>query len=140
MEEVTLTPLPSDTRARELWLQHAIGVELMRRMRQYALDRIPAAASEDARQVAVRAVDDTLYGLMQLVDGFAPPLQNDAHKLFVDVVGRLVDVATGKVVAAQSLHDGDGACMGVHLWLDRAFEPAPATPIPPFTPRAPASR
>lgn len=136
-DDETLTAPPSDARARELWMQHAIGYELMRRMRQYALDKIAATASDEAKAEAARAVENALFGLMELVDGFYPPLGNETHVFTVDLVGRLVQRATGEVVALQSLRDGDGACMGLHLWLDRDFSPSPVTKAAAFAASAP---
>ena len=120
-----LTVLPQDPRGRELWMQHAIGYVLMRQMREYALSAVPADAEPEVKRVAMRVLDTALFGLMEIVDGYNLPLRNDAHLFRVDLVGTVHARDDNGVVASQSLADGDGACMGVHSWLDGDFGDLP---------------
>ncbi|WP_394827953.1 hypothetical protein [Pendulispora albinea] len=55
-------PPPTDTRQRELWLQHAAGVIRFADVRKYALERLDPTLDEGAVMVATKAIDDTLYG------------------------------------------------------------------------------
>ncbi|WP_143448515.1 hypothetical protein [Kineosporia sp. A_224] len=129
-----LSEVPDEARSRELWMQHAIGYVLMAQMREYAVARIPQDASIEARQLAMRVLDHALFGLMEICDGFNGPLRSPTHEFSVDLVGTLRRSDDETVVARQTLFDGDGACMGVHGWLDGDFgEAPPAQQVQAFT-------
>lgn len=112
--------VPEQPRERSLWMQHMTGALLMTEVRQRVLDELPADLSEETRAVACKAVDDTLYCLMMLVEGVVAPACDASGGIDfeVDLVGRLVDSGTGKVLHTESLRDGDGACMGLTGWLE----------------------
>ena len=106
-------------------MQHAIGYVVMAQMREYAVERIPSDASREARQLAMRVLDHALFGLMEICDGYNVPLRNPTHEFTVDLVGTLRRRDDDTVVATQSLYEGEGACMGVHGWLDGDFGEEP---------------
>jgi hypothetical protein len=120
-----LTALPQDPRDRELWMQHAIGYVLMRDVREYALSAVPVDAEPEVKRVAMRVLDKALFGLMEIVDSYNVPIRNGPHLFRVDLVGTVQARDDNTVIASQSLADGDGACMGVHSWLDGDFGDLP---------------
>lgn len=132
-----LSEVPEEARSRELWMQHAIGYVLMAQMREYAVATIPQEASPEARQLAMRVLDHALFGLMEICEGYNGPLRSSTHELTVDVVGTLRRSDDETVVARQSLFEGDGACMGVHRWLDGDFgDVPPVQQVQAFTPQS----
>lgn len=98
-----LTPLPESRADRSLWMQHGIGYLLMRDVREPAIATIPQEASEDARAAAVRAINNTLYRLMMLVDGVSRPLANDDVELTVDLVGTIERLQDDAEIDVQGL-------------------------------------
>ena len=112
--------VPEEPRERSLWVQHRTGLLLMTEVRQRVIDDLPADLSDETRAVACKAVDDTLYCLMMLVEGVVAPARDASGGIDfeVDLVGRLVDSGTGEVLHTESLRDGDGACMGLTGWLE----------------------
>ncbi len=101
-------------------MQSMTGLMLMTRVRQSVITDLPADLGDVARAAACKAVDDTLYSLMMLVDGIFAPVRDTAGKIGfeVDLVGRLVEPETGRVLHTESLHDGEGACTWLVGWLE----------------------
>jgi hypothetical protein len=125
MEKATLIDPPQGERAREIWLNHAIGYTLMRDVRDYARERIDPNLPEEARSSAIRAIDDAVYGLMMVLDGVPTRFQNERYSVALE----------SEIV----LYDGDediirtnffeGFCMGYHSWIEGDFGDDPiATP------------
>ncbi len=121
-------PTPEDPRAKELWLQHAAGWVLFRDVRTYARKKLAPNLSLEAREAALQAIDDALYGLMMVADGVPAPLRNDTHHVSLAVVAKLRDRTTLDVVEQLDLRDGDEACMGYHLWRRDDFGSAVTGP------------
>lgn len=115
--------IPADPGFRSVWLQNMVGRELMTHVRQRTRDELPPDLSAEAREAALRAVDEALYSLTMLVDGIFAPTRDETGRIQfqVDLVGRLQDVETGEVLHAESLHDGDGACGWMAGWLEGDF-------------------
>ena len=111
----TLASIPSDITNLSLWLQHAAGKLLLDATHERARSKLPAGLSDEARAAALQAVDDAVYGLMQLLDGVSDPLSND--ECYV-TLRRSSDDA---VLHALDLQDGDGMCMGFHGWVEGDF-------------------
>jgi hypothetical protein len=131
-----LTDVPDSGRSRELWMQHAIGYVLMTQMREYAVTAIPEDATSEARQLAMQVLDRALFGLMEICDGYNGSLRSETHELRVDVVATLRR-SDDTLVASQTLGDGDGACIGIHLWLNGDFgDPPPVRPARRLTPQS----
>ena len=122
-----LAPPPTDSRELELWLQHAAGYLLLDATRSYAQERLPAHLNEEARAAALQAIDDTVYGLMQLLDGVTTPLANATHGVALRTTVELRDSSDDTVQHALDLQLGDGMCMGWHGWVDGDFGHPPVT-------------
>lgn len=112
--------IPQDPDDRSLWMQQMIGYLLMTDVRQRVISELPSDLSEEARAAPSKAVDSTLYCLTMLVDGIFAPLtdETDGINFDVDLVGKLVDNQTGRVLHTESLHDGDGACGWMVGWFE----------------------
>lgn len=78
--EFELTAAPTEERAYELWLQHAIGFILFEDVRGYARGEIAPDLSPEARGAAEKGIDDALYGLMMVLDGVSGTLANRAEQ------------------------------------------------------------
>ena len=112
---------PVEPRAFELWLQHAAGFRLFEQMRNYARHEIDPMLDITARNAAEKAIDDTLYGLMQLIEGIPAAFQNDTHRLDLELFVRLSRRSDGAEVARMNLAESDGLCMGYHMWRQGDF-------------------
>ena len=106
-------------------MQHAAGYVLIDDVRGYAINQIPESVTESERAVALQAIDDALYGLMQVFDGVTGGLRTDdwAVELRTSVRLRSGDTVTDEL----DLLDGDGMCMGYHGWLRGDFGEDPVT-------------
>lgn len=114
---------PSEDRERELWLQHAAGFILFEDVREYARDQLDPNLDPAAREAAERAIDDTLYGLMMVIDGVTGGLANDEMCVRLKIAVELVRRSAGQenTIEQVDLQDGDGMCMGYHRWLEGDF-------------------
>lgn len=117
--EPILGPTPADARARELWMQHAVGYLLFRDVGGYARARIDPALDAAAREAAERAIDDALYGLMMVLDGVTGGLRDSRRILATEVFVHLLE--DGEVSHRLDLSRGDGMCMGYHRWREGDF-------------------
>jgi hypothetical protein len=118
-----LGPTPDSPRARELWLQHAAGFILFEDARGYAVAALPADLEPSARAVALKAIDDALYGLMMVIDGVTGGLCDPERLVRFDA--RVTLAEHGQDTATVRLADGDGMCMGFHGWREGDFGEAP---------------
>ena len=121
--EFELAPTPADPRERELWMQHAAGFILFEDVRGYARNRLPATLSDAERAVAYAAIDDALYGLMQVAEGVSGRLASGDRSVVVSVGVRMLE--DDRVVEQMDLADGDGPCMGYHGWVVGDFGKSP---------------
>ena len=123
---------PESERARELWLQHAVGFIVFEDIRRYALEQIDPQLSPEARQAVQKGIDDAVYGLMMVIDGVTGALSNDSERVELSIVARHVtkDEKQGSdLINELDLARGDGMCMGYHGWLEGDFGADPvATP------------
>ena len=119
--------VPEDPQERSLWMQEMTGLMLMSRVRESVINDLPDDLSDVARAAACKAVDDTLYSLMMLVDGIFAPVRDVTGKIDfdVDLVGKLVEPGTGRVLHTESLHDGEGACAWLAGWLEGDYGDLP---------------
>jgi hypothetical protein len=83
---------PHSEGRRELWLQHVAGFILFEDVRNYAVARLDPGLDATARAAALKAIDDAVYGLMTI-----------------------------ESIASLPLRDGDGMCMGFHMWCEGDF-------------------
>lgn len=121
-----LGPVPTGARERELWLQHAAGFILFEDAREYAVSKMDPALEDAAKAAARKAIDDALYGLMMIIDGVTGGLQNDEHRVSLDVVVRLARHGSAGEAPGEAVHlaHGDGMCMGFHRWREGDFGPS----------------
>jgi hypothetical protein len=125
---------PSESRARELWLQHAAGFIVFEDVRRYAMERIEPGLSPEAIAAAKKGIDDAVYGLMMLIDGVSGGISNANHNVVIDFVVRLArreGSDNDGLLSEVELRQGDGMCMGYHGWLEGDFGKHPvAVPRP----------
>lgn len=115
---------PADPRARELWLQHAAGFILFEDVRRYAMERMDPSLSNEVRDAVQKGIDDTVYGLMMVIEGVTGNLANENHSVHIDFIARLLsrNVPRGAEEQAEiDLREGDGMCMGYHGWIEGDF-------------------
>jgi hypothetical protein len=115
-----LGPVPTSDRHRELWLQHVAGFILFEDMRGYAIDRLDPSLEETARKAALKAIDDTVYGLMMVLDGVSGSLANAQHAVRLQTKVCL-ESSSDELIALVDLFDGDGMSMGFHSWREGDF-------------------
>ena len=101
-------------------MQHAAGWIVFRDVRQRALSRIDRSLPEAAQAAARQAVDDTVYALMQCMDGVSGQLDGQNFSLELHTSIALLDEAEN-VAQALDLRDGDSMCMGFHGWVGGDF-------------------
>jgi hypothetical protein len=123
--DFTLAPAPTTERLLELWLQHAAGLIIFEDVRGYALERLGPNLDEKAREVATKAIDDAIYGLMMVLDGVTGSLRNSEYWLGLKTEVYLKVKQTGEHIASVDLLRGDGMCMGYHRWLAADFGEEP---------------
>jgi len=127
--ELELQPCPEEPRSFGLWLQHAAGRIVFEDVRSYALERIGAQVSAEARAEAEKAVNDAVYGLMMVIDGVTGRIANDTYAVELSVAVKLLNREAESVISEMDLKQGDGMCMGYHRWVDGDFgEDVVATP------------
>jgi hypothetical protein len=122
-DEYRLTSPPDQPQRREIWLQHAASFILFEDVRRYARDRLDPSVDAATRATAERAIDDTLYGLMMVIDSVTGSLRNPQNRVELRVTARLVRRADGHAEPVEELDlaDGDGMCMGYHEWIAGNF-------------------
>ena len=91
------------------------------------MDAIDPTAGEAATKAALKAIDDTLYALMRVVDGEAGQLCNERYGVELHAVVKLVTNDEPRVVVHEldANDEGDGWCMGIHGWLSGDFGERP---------------
>lgn len=126
-DDYELTPPPQQHRARELWLQHAVGLMLFEDVGGYAAQELDSDLTPREREVATRAIEHTLYGLMMVLDGTNGPLKGSGHEVRLQFVAQLLRPEVDEeVVHSMDLGEGgDGMCAGFHGWTDGDFGEQP---------------
>jgi len=118
--EYELATPPDVPRHRELWLQHAIGFMLFEDMRKFAIERIDPDLSTEARAAAEKAIYDTIYGLMMVIDGVSGWLSSPTHRVRMQFVAQLLN-QSDDIEFQLDLEKSDGFCMGFHGWNEGDF-------------------
>jgi hypothetical protein len=116
-----LGPLPTSERRRELWIQHAVGFILFEDVRGLAIRRLDANLDATARAAALKAIDDTVSGMMMVIDGVSGGLRNSEYVVHLQTKACLTRIASGNVTYSLDLSKGDGFCMGYAGWLEGDF-------------------
>ena len=132
--EYELVEPPLESRARELWLQHAAGFILTKDVRCYAMEKMDTALPEESRAAVQKGIDDALYGLMMIIDGVMGELSNANHIVSIDFIVRLAasgDAQDRDGISGIDLRHGDGMCMGYHGWLEGDFGIHPVATLEP---------
>ena len=123
MKKAILANPPEGERAKDLWLNHAIGYTLIRDVRDYARERTDPKLSTEAKAAADKAIDDALYGLMMVLDGVPEPFKNGRY--FVALESEIV-LYDGESEAIRT-DFFEGFCMGYHGWVEGDFGEDPIT-------------
>jgi hypothetical protein len=114
-----LSEPPTESRALELWMQHAAGFVLFEKVRAAGLATLEESASDAVRAAVELAVDATMYALMMQIDGVSGGLRGANRDLALKFG---VELTTNKTTVAEvDLRNGDGMCMGFHMWCDGDF-------------------
>jgi hypothetical protein len=125
--DFVLGPVPAEERDRELWLQHAAGFIFFEDMRGYAAGRLDPTLDENARAAALKAIDDTVYGLTTILDGVTGGL--GSRQYLVHLWTKVCPMRDGKggatLADSVDLLEGDGMCMGFHGWVEGDFGKKP---------------
>jgi hypothetical protein len=119
-----LSDPPTEPRARELWLQHAAGFIVFEDVRRYAMERMELSLSNEVRDAVQKGIDDTVYGLMMVIEGVTGSLANENYSVHIDFIARLLSRKVpqgGEEQTEIDLREGDGMCMGYHGWIDGDF-------------------
>ena len=123
-DQFELVDPPPESRAREIWLQHAAGFILFEDVRRYAMEQIDPGLSAAEISAAKKGIDDAIYGLMMVIDGVSGGISNAKHNVSIDFVVRLTRREDGSDRPSMSeidLRQGDGMCMGYHGWIEDDF-------------------
>ena len=115
----TLSDPPTDERERELWLQHAAGFIIFQEMREYAIDRIPAETDDKTREMIINGIDDSIYGLMMIMDGVTGNLTNDEYAVTIENIIKLH--RKSETIQEINTLNGDGMCIAFHGWKENDF-------------------
>jgi hypothetical protein len=110
-----------DVRNRELEAQNTFGMHLFMHVRDAAIERIPVTANPECRSAAVRAIDDTIYLMLALLDGV--PARSVGPEAVAEYVLN-VRIKRKGLKAAETFElspGGDGLCMGFAGWRDGNF-------------------
>lgn len=110
---------PLDKRDRELWMQHGAGYMVFENIRKYAINKIPSEADNILREAHIKAIDNTIYGMMMQMDGIFGSLENENYRLALQT--NIVLYKDEEVIEKLNTLDGDGMCMGFHGWIENDF-------------------
>jgi hypothetical protein len=117
-----LGAIPDTERGRELWFQNAAGYILNRDAGLYAVRQLDPDLSPDARAAALKAINDTLYGMCMIADGVTGGISTpEGHTSLSIQVDHQPEEASSTMPFRLDLFDGDGACMGYHAWIEGNF-------------------
>ncbi|MBP2619140.1 hypothetical protein [Chryseobacterium jejuense] len=110
---------PSDERDRELWMQNGAGYIVFENIRKYAINKIPSEADNILREAHIKAIDNTIYGMMMQMDGIFGSLENENYRLAMQT--NIVLYKDDEIIEELNTLDGDGMCMGFHGWIENDF-------------------
>jgi hypothetical protein len=117
--DFALSEPPKESRALELWMQHAAGFLLFEKVRAAGLATVDKTASDGVRAAVELAVDATIYALMMQIDGVSGGLQGVSRELNLKFGVELTSNQTTE--AFVDLGSGEAMCMGFHMWSDGDF-------------------
>jgi hypothetical protein len=101
-------------------MQHAAGFIIMENIRAAAIRQLDPHFDEAIRQVAIDAINTTVYELMSLIDGVSLGLRNAEYQIDLRMIAQWYRRAEPQDVLLEQLdlREGDGMCMGFHGWMD----------------------
>lgn len=121
MDKLPLSEAPVGEAPLDLWLNNAVGYILVRDVRDYARSCLDPGLSADTRAVALKAIDDALYGLAMVIDGVPEPLENASHRVYLETRVVLAEWRDGQLRELRQVIDQESFCMGYHRWLEGDF-------------------
>ncbi|AZZ93215.1 hypothetical protein EUZ85_21820 [Hahella sp. KA22] len=77
--------------------------------------------SNTDRELAERAVDSTLYAVMQLLDGIFLNDIDEKHRAEYALIQRIRNDEGVLLEESELAPDGEGLCMGFHGWREGDF-------------------
>ena len=90
-------------------------------MRGWAIQKLAPDLDAPAKTAALKAIDDTVYGLMMVLDGVTGGLGNSEYQVHLRTEVCLARKGSGEIIESLDLMQGDGMCMGYHAWLQGDF-------------------
>jgi len=117
--EYSLTNPPQDERKRELWLQNTAGFIIIQNMRNYAINKIPTETPLEVKEKIIKGIDNTIYGLMMIMDGVTGTLENENY--LVRLESKILLEENEETIQEINTLDSDGMCMGFHGWKEGDF-------------------
>lgn len=118
MGMVPFNKWPTDPHARWIQAGNTFGRHLMAAARDYAFERIAKSIPPEVREAAEKAVLDTIYGMMMLLDGVTDSGIDESHVVEYVLFARIQKVnQDGPVEQFELAPDGDGLCIGYHGWV-----------------------
>jgi hypothetical protein len=117
--------IPDEEDARLIYLSHAFGRLFFDVARTPAHQRAQSLP-ESVRTEVESIVDDALFAVLGIVDGFYVPIRNDELSLEFALIARVRVRANGEAVDEVELApDGEDLQIGFHSWLDGDFGDTP---------------
>lgn len=114
---------PTDEHARWIKMGHFFGKTMMEEIKGRAEERIDPNISAEARMAAEKAIKDTMYGFMMLLDGVTGCDIDEEHGVEFALMARVFNSNTREYLEEIELApEGDGLCMGFHMWEDGEFD------------------
>ncbi|MFC4701730.1 hypothetical protein ACFO4O_16360 [Glaciecola siphonariae] len=105
------------------WLDaaHSFGYHLFKQMRADRIAALPIQLSNSEREVAIKAIDDTIYTFMMMFDGiYKFDIDND-HSAEYALIQRIRDNNDDVVSEIELAPDGDELTIGFHGWKENDF-------------------
>lgn len=118
MKNVLAYP-PEDERDLELWMQHVAGHIIFKDVREYAIKQIPVGTNELDKEKILSGIDNAIYGFMMIMDGVTGSFENEEYSVKMNTIISLDK--DGETIQELNTFNGDGMCMGFHMWKDGDF-------------------
>lgn len=98
---------------------------LCKDVREYALSQMDPTLSDEAKAAAIKGINDTMYGMMMVLDGVTGTFGNASMRVNLRATAEVLDNESDEVMESLDLQDGDGMCMGYHGWIVQDFGDPP---------------
>ena len=107
---------------------NAFGIHLLEHVRADAVKDVPLNLAPEIREVALEAIDATLWHLMELLDGFYRNTIDEEHAAEYVLTSRIWDSKDEELESIELAPNGDGLPMGFAGWLQGHFGQPKAKP------------